>query len=215
MHKGFYHEIEVGIPDNADELLVSGNFRDDYSHFNELRQYHDKNLHTATPLHLWSLINMVHLTDKGYSVSRGAVIKEYGFRDADMNTSLGLPVHPEYPYVNRHRGYLSVATLDALMNSGHILDCDWWSIHQSYHPIPNFARALELIHVLLMENNHKPRRPAKMKYAHEDTEHRYFNEFNNSELLVSAGIITAYLEKYGENIIVKEINDFLLFSLTL
>lgn len=214
--RGHYHTVPVGIPDSVREKFVTTyGYQNPKKADSDLLLLNDNNLHEASPSQMWELIHTCHPSDWGYDIARGSVIREYERRGEEIHKSLQLPFDMEYPYVNVHSGYKAVHSLGDLLEKSNTLWNNYWSIHEHYYPVPEIGVALKQVRELLVQNTNKPKRPTKLKYAHEDN--LYYNEFNHKDYQYAEKVLSAYLDKYGETATIfrPDSDNFLLFILNL
>ncbi|WP_346881274.1 N-6 DNA methylase [uncultured Algibacter sp.] len=145
----------VLVPELAGEPFQSGSLNLSDANFikfkfPELYKINDKNLSEVSGLAMFRLSQMAHPTDYGIDVHRSSVLQEWENRGSEAFKELGFPTDLNYPYVNIHVGYRSIAPLEAEIGANEDSH-KWWTVVEHARPIADPAKGIAIIDEMLME----------------------------------------------------------------
>ncbi len=166
--------------------------------FPHLRRITNKTLEKATPMEMWELVQMSHPTDYGVKVDRQAMLEEWEKRGKKMFVDLGLPVDPEYPYVNANLGYEAVEPLNQILFDHNKEGNQWWVVADNWRPIADLQKALVFIDSQIATVQHSMEQKTNAKngkpHGSQKDQHRQL-QFALRDLQEGRNFITNYIEK--------------------
>ncbi len=107
-----------------------------------LFEYTYRNVHWASPVELFMLLQFTHLKESGISVKKEILHRIWQKEGQSLLNQLGYPTELRYPYVNIERGYLEVVPLEVIISK--LPDVTiWWSAAKHYRPIADVSKAIQ------------------------------------------------------------------------
>jgi hypothetical protein len=106
-----------------------------------LFEYTYRNVHWASPVELFMLLQFTNLKKSDISVKKETLYRIWEKEGQSLFNQLAYPTDPKYPYINLEKGFLEILPLDAIIS--HLPDVTiWWSAVKNYRPIADVSKAI-------------------------------------------------------------------------
>ncbi|WP_281989747.1 hypothetical protein [Aquimarina aggregata] len=109
-----------------------------------LFEYTYRNVHWASPIELFMLLQFTNLKKSDISVKKETLYRIWEKEGQSLFNQLAYPTDPKHPYISLENGFFEVLPLEVIISS--LPDVTiWWSAVKYYRPIANVAKALTAI----------------------------------------------------------------------
>ncbi|WP_298546190.1 hypothetical protein [uncultured Aquimarina sp.] len=109
-----------------------------------LFEYTYRNVHWASPVELFMLLQFINLKESDISVKKETLYRIWEKEGQSLFNQLAYPTDPKYPYINLEKGFLEIVPLEVIISK--LPDVTiWWSAVKHYRPIADVEKALKVI----------------------------------------------------------------------
>ncbi len=109
-----------------------------------LFEYTYRNVHWASPVELFMLLQFTDLKQSGISIKKETLYRIWEKEGYSLFSQLAYPTDPKYPYVSITKGFLEVLPLEVIISKLPDMTI-WWSAVKHYRPIADVSRAIKNI----------------------------------------------------------------------